>query len=133
MADTIGAFVDDAILMPHPSLPDTYNLTSVGFRKLGLFAQLLRPYFEAYLVALSFLKETDKNGMASKDRLKKVQSKGLKMYKSREIERQESLSKIYYQNAVDFFSANGIRGKEDSETIAFYFDAIKKYISLMPS
>jgi glycerol-3-phosphate O-acyltransferase len=133
VGSTIDAFVDDAILMPHPSLPDTYNLTSAGFRKLELFAQLFKSYFESYLVVLYHLLETPKNGASSKDRLKKIQSKGMKMFKSREIDLKESFSKIYYQNAVDFFAANGIRGKEDSETITPFLDAIKKFLNVMPS
>ncbi len=130
---TIESFVSDAILMPHPSLPDTYNLTSAGFRKLGLFAQLLKPYLESYLVVLYFLLETDKNGITAKDRIKKIQSKGLKMYKSKEIERQESLSKFNFQNAVDYFSSCGIRGAENAEAAEPYLEKIKRYIRLTPS
>jgi glycerol-3-phosphate O-acyltransferase len=133
VGQTIESFVSDAILMPHPSMPDTYNLTSVGFRKLGLFAQLLRPYLESYLVVLYFLLETDRNDISPKDRLKKIQSKGLKMYKAKEIERQESLSKFNFQNAVDFFSSRGIRGAEDAESAKPFLETIKRYIGLMPS
>jgi glycerol-3-phosphate O-acyltransferase len=133
VARTIDAFVEDAILMPHPSLPETYNLTSAGFRKLELFSLLFKSYFESYLVVLYYFLETPKNGFSPKDRLKKIQAKGLKMAKSREIELKESFSKISFQNAVDFFSANGIRGKEDAETIAPFLDAIKKFLSVMPS
>ncbi len=129
----IDAFVDDAILMPHPSLPDTYNLTSAGFRKLELFARLLKSYLESYLVVLYFLLESPKNGSTPKERLKKIQSKGLKMFKSREIELQESFSKINYRNAVEFFASHGIRGKEDSESIVPFLDAIKKFLDVMPS
>jgi glycerol-3-phosphate O-acyltransferase len=127
------AFVDDAILMPHPSLPDTYNLTSAGFRKLELFAILLKSYLESYLVVLYFLLENPKNDSSPKERLKKIQSKGMKMFKSREIELKESFSKINYRNAVDFFTANGIRGKEDSESLIPFLDAIKKFLDVMPS
>ena len=55
------------------------------------------------------------------------------MYKSKEIERQEALSKFYFQNAADFFSSSGIRGAEDAEAAKPYLETIKKYISLMPS
>lgn len=130
---TIESFVNDAILMPHPSMPDTYNLTSEGFRKLGLFAQLMRPYLESYLIVLYFLLETVKNDIPPKDRLKKIQSKGLKMLKSKEIERQESLSKFNFQNAVDFFSSRGIRGAEDAEAAKPYIETIRHYILRMPS
>jgi glycerol-3-phosphate O-acyltransferase len=130
---TIDAFVEDAILMPHPSLPDTYNLTSAGFRKLELFSQLFKSYFESYLVVLYFFLETPKNAASPKDRLKKIQAKGMRMMKSKEIDLKESFSKIYFQNAVDFFTANGIRGKEDSENIRPFLDAVKKFLSVMPS
>jgi glycerol-3-phosphate O-acyltransferase len=130
---TIDAFVEDAILMPHPTLPETYNLTSAGFRKLGLFSLLFKSYFESYLVVLYFFLETPKNDTSPKDRLKKIQAKGIKMVKSREIDLKESFSKISFQNAVDFFSANGIRGKENSESITPFLDAIRKFLSVMPS
>ena len=130
---TINAFEGDAILMPHPTLPDTYNLTSAGFRKLELFSHLLKSYFESYLVVLYFLMETPKSDMSAKDRLRKIQSKGMKMMKSREIELKESFSKINFQNAVEFFSTKGIRGKEDSENIMPFLDAIKKFLSVIPS
>ena len=128
---TIEAFVGDAILMPHPTLPDTYNITSAGFRKLGLFAQLLKPYFESYLVVLDFLLATPKNDGSAKDRLKKIQGRGQKMYKSREIERVESLSKINYQNALDQLSAMGLKGAEDEEAIGTHLDKLRKYLSRM--
>lgn len=130
---TINAFVEDAILMPHPSLPDTYNLTSAGFKKLNIFSHLMKSYFESYLVVIYFLLETPKNGLSSKDRLKKIQSKGMKMMKSREIDLNECFSKINFQNAIDFFSSSGIRGKEDSENIMPFLDAVKKFLSVIPS
>ena len=43
---SIKAFIDEAILMPHPTLPDTYNLTSEGFRKLKFYSRFLKNYFE---------------------------------------------------------------------------------------
>jgi hypothetical protein len=57
----------------------------------------------------------------------------MKMMKSREIGLKESFSKVNFQNAIDFFAANGIRGKEDAESIAPFLDAIKKFLSVMPS
>jgi glycerol-3-phosphate O-acyltransferase len=128
---TIEAFLDDAILMPHPDLPDTYNLTSLGYRKLRLFSQLMKSYFESYLVVLYFFLETAKKDISAKDRVKKIQAKGWKMYKSREIVRKESLSKINYQNGFDFFSSNGIRGREDSESILPFREAIKNFLRVM--
>ena len=41
---TVKAFIDDAIIVPHPMMPDTYNLSSEGFRKLVFFAGLYRTF-----------------------------------------------------------------------------------------
>jgi len=128
----IRAFIDDAILIPHPTLPDTYNLTSAGFRKLKLFSGFLKTYFESYWIVLNVFMRYPRDFIDSKNRMKKIQSMGNRMYKRREIERPESLSKINYQNAVDFFNAHGIRGSEESEKIEFYSDRIQnclKYLS----
>ena len=33
----IKAYIDEAAIVPHPTLPDTYNITSAGLRKLKNF------------------------------------------------------------------------------------------------
>ncbi|OGP63082.1 MAG: hypothetical protein A2V65_10045 [Deltaproteobacteria bacterium RBG_13_49_15] len=124
----IKAFIDDAILMPHPTLPDTYNLTSSGFRKLKLFAGFLKTYFESYAVVLNFLKRYHHNTTSPKDQLRKIQNLGNRMYKRNEIENKESLSKMYCQNAVDFFLSQGIKGSDNQEKIDYYWDMINKYL-----
>ena len=53
------------------------------------------------------------------------------MYKRKEIERKEALSKVSYQNAVEFFTSKGIKGSEDSDKIEYYADAIQKALKLM--
>jgi glycerol-3-phosphate O-acyltransferase len=128
---TLKAFIDDAILMPHPSLPETYNLTSAGFRKLRLFARLLKPYLESYWIVLTFLKTSPRNDSATKDRTRKIMSHGERMYKGKEIERKEALSKIYFQNALDMFNANGIKGAENTEEIDFFTQKFKSYLRVM--
>ena len=121
----IKAFIDDAILIPHPVLPDTYNLTSSGFRKLKRFSGFLKTYFEAYSPALYFFKTYPQNAVKPKDRLKKILTRGNRMYKVNEIERKESLSKIYYQNAIDYFTSQGIKGSENKEKIDYFVERIQ--------
>lgn len=128
---TIKAFIDDAILMPHATLPDTYNLTSAGYRKLSVFALLLRPCVEAYWIVLKSLMSSPKESLKSKDRLKKIQSMGQRMYKGKEIQRREALSKIYYQNALDVFLAKGIKGSEDAEKSEVFSKKIETYLNVM--
>jgi glycerol-3-phosphate O-acyltransferase len=130
---TLKAFIDDAIIMPHPTLPDTYRVTSAGFRKLRLFARFLKTYFESYWVALNFFMRYPQNTVDANVRSKKIQSRGQRMYKRREIAHKEALSKINFKNAEDFFLTNGVSGAEDKEKIEFYALAIQKYLNILSS
>ena len=125
---TLKAFIDDAILMPHPTLPDTYNITSEGFRKLLFFASFLKTYFESYWVVLNVLKRYGRKELVKKERMKKIRALGNRMHKQREIERREALSPINYENGLTFFNFKGIRGKDDQEGIDFYSQVIRKYV-----
>ena len=127
----IKAFINDAIIMPHPSLPDTYNLTSEGFRKLKFFAGFLKAYLESYLIVLNYFERYPKNSIKSKDRIKKIQSTGNRMYKRKEIELKEALSKVNYENGVDFFITHGVKSSEDNEKIEFYAGEIKKHLNYL--
>ncbi len=130
----LKALIDDAIIMPHPTLPDTYNLTSAGYRKLKLFAGFLVPYFESYWIVLNFFRKyTKKSIFETRDYMKKVQSLGSRMYKRKEVERKEALSKINYKNAVLFFTSHGVTEPEkDADQIEFYSEIIEKYRRFLP-
>jgi glycerol-3-phosphate O-acyltransferase len=128
---TIKAFIDEAMLMPHPTMPDTYQITSAGLRKLKLFARFLKTYFESYWVVLNHLKQTPRDESSSKDRMKKIQSLGRAMHKRQEIEQDESLSKINYANGLSFFTTHGIKGHEDAEAIEGYEKTIRQFIGII--
>ena len=126
---TLKAFIDDAVLMPHQSLPDTYQITSSGLRKLKLFARFLKTYFESYWVALHFFKQTPRSKVRSKDQIKKIQSIGATMLKNHEIELVESLSKINFQNGISLFTTHGVKGSEDLESIEAHEQTIRGYLA----
>ena len=125
----IKTFIDEAIIMPHPTLPDTYNLTSSGFRKLKLFSSFLKTYFESYWIVLSFFMQHAQNAIKVKERLKKIGVIGNQMYKQKSIERKEALSRANYNNGIDFFTTNGVKGLEDKDKIEYYADEIQKYLN----
>ena len=125
----IKAFIDEAYLMPHQSLPDTYNVTATGFRQMKMFANFLITYFESYSIVLQHLLLSPKNSMDSKDRLKKIESRGRRMLKRKEIDHKEALSKVNYINALDYFNSQGIKGSEDEEKIKKYMGSIHQYLS----
>jgi len=125
----LKAFIDDAIIMPHPTLPDTYNLTSSGFRKLNLFSSFLKTYFESCWIVLNFFMQNPQNSTDPKERLKKIEAIGSRFYKQRTIERKEALSRINYSNGIDFFTTNGVKGLEDKDKIEYYADKMQKYMN----
>ena len=127
----IKTFIDETILMPHPTLPDTYNLTSSGFRKLRLFSSFLKTYFESYWIVLNYFMQHPPNSIKPKDRIKKIETIGNRMYKKKEIERKEALSIVNYTNGIDFFSTNGVKGSDNKDRIEFYTDAIQKYLNYL--
>ena len=53
------------------------------------------------------------------------------MYKRHEIELPEALSKVSYQNAVDFFTSQGIKGSENIEQIELYSAGIQKALKAL--
>jgi len=128
---TLKTFIDDAVLIPHPTLPETYNVTSAGFRKLKLFSVFLKTYLESYCIVPSFYMRTPSDNITAKDRIKKIESWGKRMYKRREIERIEALSKVTYQNAVDLFSSRGIKGSENEAEIETYANAIRRALKCL--
>lgn len=132
MRKTIKAFIDDAILIPHPTLPDTYNITSSGYRKLKVFANFLQPFLEAYWVALTYFQRYPKDAHDEKDRLKKMVSMGNRMWKNGEIERKEALSRVYFSSAAEFFVRSGVRGSEDEEAIACFSADLRGHLDHLP-
>jgi len=127
----IKSFIDDAMLMPHQTIPDRYQITSSGYRNLKLFAAFLKPYFQSYKMVLHFLRINRKDKMETKDKLKKIQSMGLQMIKNKEIDLIESVSKINYANGLSYFSANGIKNHENEATITHYETLIQIYLNLL--
>ncbi len=128
---SIKAFIDEAILMPHQTIPDTYNVTSSGFRKLRLYSIFLKTYFESYWIVLNFFQNNSQDSMDVKDRLKKIENSGNHMYKRHEIEHPEALSKVSYRNAVDYFTSKGIKGSDSTEKIEPYAEAIQKSLKTL--
>ena len=99
---TLKLFIEDAIIIPHQTLPDTYQVTAAGFRKLKRYAIFLKTYFESYWIVLNDFKRNANAAMPSKDRLKRITARGNRMYKRKEIDHPEALSRINYQNGIRF-------------------------------
>ena len=128
---SIKAFIDNGLVVPHPTLPDTYDITPAALRDLNLFALFLKTFLESYWITINYYMRNPQNSVKAKERLKKIAARGNRMYKRKEVDRKEALSKVSYQNAVEFFTNKGIKGSEDSEKIEFYADAIQKALRLI--
>jgi glycerol-3-phosphate O-acyltransferase len=127
----IKAFINDAILIPHPNLPDTYNMTSAGYRKLKRFSGFLRSYFESYHITLDQLARQKPGELARKDQLKKIAAHGARLARNGEIECNEALSRVNFSNALMFFQSRGIRSREDEAAIAHYHEPLQRYLRFL--
>jgi len=126
---SIKAFIDNAVVIPHKTLPDTYDITPAALRTLNLFSLFLKTYLESYWIVLSYYKRNPQSKTKPKDRLKKIAARGNRMFKRKEIDRKEALSKVSYQNAVEFFTSKGIKGSDDAKKIDAYAESIQKALS----
>lgn len=124
----LKAFINEAIIIPHPTMPDTYNLTSAGFRKLRGFSGFLKPYLESYLIVLTMLSKGSQLAANPKKQLKKIISRGNRMYRRKTVTRKEALSQTNYSNAIALFRAKGIRGNKGSDLIDHYEQMITSYL-----
>jgi glycerol-3-phosphate O-acyltransferase len=122
---TLNRFIEDAVLIPHPSLPDTYNVTAVGFRKLRLFAMFMKAFLESYWVVLSYLRHNPAGVGDAKDRIRKIASYGSRMHRLKEIERREALSKVAYENALNMFTSLTPPDVENREALERYAAAVE--------
>jgi glycerol-3-phosphate O-acyltransferase len=125
-------FYENATLVPHPSLPETYNLTSAGFRTLKLFAMFLKTFLESYWVVLAWL-NSEQAPDEPRERLKKIAAFGNRMYRQKEIDHREALSKVTYENALELFLAHGIRGAEDRNSIDAFAAVIRRALRCLAS
>jgi len=125
---TIKAFIDDAVLTPHPTLPDTYNVTSAGLNTLKFFAHFLKTYLESYWVVLTYFKRYPANANSPRERLKRIQSRGLRMFKNEELTLKEALSKVNYENAINYFIAHDVKGSACTPRIEHYDRYIRRFL-----
>ncbi len=128
---TVKAFIDSAILVPHPMMPDTYNLSSEGFRKLLFLSGTMEPFLESYATALTYFAKNRRNHHRRTKMLKKMLAIGSRMYRQGEIRLKESISKANYDNAINFFTKNGVRGSEDDVVIRRWNNVVVKYRNLV--
>jgi glycerol-3-phosphate O-acyltransferase len=111
---TLKAFMDDAIIMPHAHLPDTYRLTAEGRRRLLLLAGLLKALLESYwITATTHLQAASKNGHGKLSlNAKQIHQAGKRLYKQGRIDGIEALSRPIFQSAADHYQAR-LKGRED--------------------
>lgn len=129
---TVKAFIDDSILVPHPKLPDTYNITSPGYRKLQQFSGLLKPLFEAYGVALSYYTNFPPKIPEKKERIKAIRSLAHQMRKQNQIDRVEAISEIYLNQADTLFFQKGLHKQANIEYLNQYLVLFQSFLKHLP-
>ncbi|MCP3873468.1 MAG: glycerol-3-phosphate acyltransferase [Desulfobacteraceae bacterium] len=129
----IKGFLNEGILVPDTSGPDTYRITSQGLRQLKWFAAFLQPFFESYKTTLLYFEKYKADKHKPKDRVKKIHSIGSKLYKTKIIALKESLSQINYKNAASYYTKNGVTGSQDHTQLEYYKNILDRLIRLINS
>ncbi|CCK81304.1 1-acyl-sn-glycerol-3-phosphate acyltransferase [Desulfobacula toluolica] len=129
----IKGFINDGIIVPDSRQLDMFSITSQGLRKLKWFAAFLQPFFESYKTTLLYFEKYEAGKHEGKEQIKKIHSKGTKLYKGKIITFKESLSLVNYKNAVHYFTKSGINGSQDHTQIEYYKNIIDRLILLIAS
>lgn len=128
ISTSIKGFIAQGILVPDLSEPAMCRITSKGLRKLKWFAAFMLPFLESYKTTLFYFEKYDDDTHNQKDRIKKIHSIGSKLYKTKIVTYKESLSRINYQNAANFFMKSGVTGPEK---ISYYKETLERLIHLI--
>ena len=140
----IAYYVSQDFIYKSENQEDTYRISHQGLKALSCFASLLRSYFESYWIVLRATKYLAKKPCSEKDFLKKINSLGNKLYKLELVERFESVSRITFENALQYFCEKGVikrdekyeNGKrqvnyedpENRDGISYYSRMIDRYL-----
>ncbi|MCU0589419.1 MAG: 1-acyl-sn-glycerol-3-phosphate acyltransferase [Syntrophobacteraceae bacterium] len=92
-----------------------FILSHNGHRAANAFHGLLRSYFEGYWLVLRAFRYLQKKPCTEKDFMKKVFNLGQKTLKLDLIERPESVSKIMFGNALNYYLERGLIEKKVEE------------------
>jgi glycerol-3-phosphate O-acyltransferase len=109
----------------------------VGAR-LEIYAVMVRPYFEAYLVAARSAGDVPAEGLPRKDWIKRTLAIGQRLYLAGEIEERESISQPKFENAITALKDHGLlrlsaKGNVEpepdvGEQLEVFVDSLKKYL-----
>ena len=131
IAKALKGFINEGILVPDAADFDMFNITSKGLRKLKWFAAFLLPFLESYKTTLLYFEKYGPEKHKGKDRVKKIQSMGTKLYKGKIITLKESLSQINYKNSANFFTKAGVVTAKDKIQSDSYKKIIDRLILLI--
>ncbi len=133
LSDCLKAFQNDGIILPDKSLSDSFNITSSGFKKIKCFAEFLLPFLESYKTVFTYFEQYTGESHEPKERIKKIQSMGLKMYKQNKISLKESLSKINFINAAEYCLKSGLADPAEKARLKKIKQTIEDFILLLTS
>jgi hypothetical protein len=68
-------------------------------------------------VVFNYLRHSPAVAEEARDRVRKIASHGSRMYRNKEIGQREALSKVAYENALEFFAGQSFRGAEGPDAL----------------
>jgi glycerol-3-phosphate O-acyltransferase len=95
------------------------------------FAGYIEPFLESYRTVLVYFAGCRRDNQPRSKVLKRILAIGNRMYRQGEIRLRESISKANYDNAVNFFTKNGVKGCEDEAGVRRWKETLEHYQNLI--
>jgi hypothetical protein len=106
-------------------------LTSPGYRKLQSFSGLLKPLFEACLMALTYYRDLPEKLPSKKERIRAMRYLGHSMRNKNQIDRIEAISEVYLSQVDAIFSHMGFQKKGTFHKSEYEFKHIQTYLKYL--
>ena len=130
--ESLDLFVKEKIIKKYDENNYTISDDNNGVSKLKLLAFFIKSYLESYKVVFEYtILSYKKKSIPEKDKIKKINSFGERMFERHIIDLRESISKINYKNALNFLNKNNLVKKEAKEELELLKEFISENIKLL--
>jgi glycerol-3-phosphate O-acyltransferase len=110
----------------------------IGAERLGIYAVMIQPYFEAYLLAAKGMLDVPPEGRERRDWIKRTLALGQRLYLAGELEDREAISKPKLENALSALKDHGllklsakghIEAEDEPGALSDFIEQLKKYLA----
>ena len=94
-----------------------------AYHLLRFFRNIIANFLESYWLVAHALPGCLENPQPRRDLLKRLQVEGARLYREGEIKRREAISRVNFDNALQFYEERGFLTRDDKGRFALARDA----------